>query len=95
MPDAYLIGHITIKDPAKWDAYRMQVPATFVPWRAELVFRGRRAAVLGGCHAHTDVVVIRFPDLAALDGWFASPAYQALIPLRMQAADVDLVSYTT
>jgi uncharacterized protein (DUF1330 family) len=26
-------------------------------------------------------------------GWFASAAYQALIPLRQQAADVVLVSY--
>ena len=45
MPDAYLIGHITIKDPAKWDAYRTQVPATLLPWHAELVFRGE--AVVG------------------------------------------------
>ncbi len=89
----YVIGHITVKDPAKWAEYRAAVPATLAPWRAELVFRGERQAVLGGSHAHTDTVVIRFPDAAAVDGWFNSPAYQALIPLRLQAADVDLISY--
>jgi uncharacterized protein (DUF1330 family) len=39
------------------------------------------------------VVVIRFPSLAAVDAWFASADYQALIPLRNTAAEVDLVSY--
>ncbi|MBV6475790.1 MAG: DUF1330 domain-containing protein [Rhodocyclaceae bacterium] len=90
---AYLIGHISIKDPQKWEDYRSQVPATLAPWQAELVFRGRKFAVLGGSHAHDDTVVIRFPDAESLRGWFASPAYQALIPLREAAADVTLVGY--
>ncbi|MCC5858120.1 MAG: DUF1330 domain-containing protein [Ectothiorhodospiraceae bacterium] len=90
---AYVIGHISVKDPDKWAAYRERVPETLEPWDAELVFRGERAAVLSGSHAYTDTVVIRFPDLAAVDGWYESPAYQALIPLRHQAADVVLVSY--
>ncbi len=90
---ACLIGHITIKDPQKWAAYRSQVPATLAPWQAELVFRGRKFVVLGGEHAPTDTVVIRFPDTASLRGWFASPAYQALIPLREAAADVTLIGY--
>lgn len=90
---AYLIGHITIKDPQKWEAYRSQVPATLEPWQAELVFRGKTFAVLSGSHAHTDTVVIRFPDPASLRRWFESPAYQTLIPLREQAAEVTLIGY--
>ena len=89
----YVIGHITVKDPAKWAEYRAQVPATLAPWQAELVFRGERLAVLGGTHAHSDTVVIRFPNAEAVEGWFNSAAYQALIPLRLAAADVDLISY--
>lgn len=90
---AYVIGHITVKDPAKWAEYRARVPATLAPWKAELVFRGERLAVLGGEHQHTDTVVIRFPNAAAIDGWYNSAAYQALIPLRREAADLDLVSF--
>lgn len=93
MSGAYLIGHITVKNAGKWDEYRNSVPATLAPWRAELVMRGKRAAVLAGEHEHTDLVIIRFPDQQALDGWFSSAAYQALIPLRQQAADVVLISY--
>lgn len=94
MKMAYVIGHITVKDPAKWAEYRASVPATLAPWQAELVFRGERLAVLGGEHRHTDTVVIRFPDQAAVDGWYNSAAYQALIPLRMEAADLDLISFS-
>ena len=91
---ACVIGHITVKDEDKWAQYRAQVPATLAPWGAELLFRGQRAAVLSGDHAHTDTVVIRFPDTAAVDGWYQSAAYQALIPLRQQAADLDLVVFS-
>ncbi len=90
---AYVIGHITVKDAAKWAEYRARVPATLAPWQAELVFRGERLAVLGGEHRHSDTVVIRFPNAAAIDGWYNSAAYQALIPLRLEAADLDLVSF--
>ena len=93
MGSAYLVGHITVKDPERWDEYRNQVPATLAPWGAELVFRGKLRSVLAGDHAHTDTVVIRFPDADAINEWHASPAYQALIPLRQQAADVVLLSY--
>ncbi|AXS79971.1 DUF1330 domain-containing protein [Dechloromonas sp. HYN0024] len=90
----YVIGHITIKDADQWASYRSQVPATLAPWQAELVFRGEKLAVLGGEHRHSDTVVIRFPNAASANGWFNSAAYQALIPLRMAAAEVDLISFS-
>jgi uncharacterized protein (DUF1330 family) len=93
MPHAYVIGHIAVKDAAKWAEYRGQVPASLAPFGAELLLRGRLAAVLSGDHAHTDTVAIRFPDLAAANAWHASPAYQALIPLRQAAAEVTLLLF--
>lgn len=91
---ACVIGHITVKDEEKWVQYRAQVPATLAPWGAELLFRGQKATLLAGNLGHADTVVIRFPDLAAVDGWYQSAAYQALIPLRQQAADLDLVAFS-
>jgi uncharacterized protein (DUF1330 family) len=90
---AYVIGHITVKDPGKWAEYRSRVPATLADWQGELVLRGRRVAVLSGEHRHDDAVVIRFPDPGAVTGWYGSAAYQALIPLREQAAEMVLISY--
>ncbi|MGC1403278.1 MAG: DUF1330 domain-containing protein [Thermodesulfobacteriota bacterium] len=90
---AYLIGHITVKNEEQWAEYRKQVPATLAAFNAEVVFRGKCKLVLSGRHAYTDTVVIRFPDLAAIEGWHQSPAYQALIPIREEAADMVLIGY--
>lgn len=90
---AYVVGHITVKDPQRWQEYRGMVPATLAAWGGELVLRGRRVAVLTGEHVHEDAVVIRFPDVNAITGWYSSAAYQALIPLREQAADMVLICY--
>ena len=93
MSKAYVVGHITVKNAEKWDEYRTRVPATLEPWGAELVFRGKKIATLAGEHAHSDIVVIRFPDKEAVNGWHSSAAYQALIPVREQAAEMVLLSY--
>ena len=90
---ACVIGHITVKDPGKWDEYRSKVPPTLAPWGGEVIFRGRKVEVFAGEHPHTDTVVIRFPDAGSAAGWHGSAAYQALIPLREQAADIVLVCF--
>lgn len=93
MNNAYLIGHITVKDAEKWAEYRSKVPATLAPWGGELICRGSLFSVLSGNHKHTDAVVIRFPDLQSLTDWHSSQEYQALIPIRQEAAEMDLLSY--
>ena len=93
MNPAFVIGQIRVKDPARWDSYRAQIPATLVPWQGEVLMRGTRLQVFAGATAHTDTVVLRFPDAAAARGWHDSPAYQALVPLREAAAEVLLVAY--
>ena len=93
MKSAYVIGNITILDPDKWLEYCSKVPVTLIPWEGNLVFRGKQDKVLGGQYQHSDAVVIQFPSIEALNGWFNSGEYQALISLRKQAAKIDLVSY--
>ena len=93
MKPAYVIGNITVIDHDKWSEYRSKVPATLNSWKGELVFRGKQLKVLGGEYQHSSTVVIRFPSIEALNNWFNSDAYQALIPLRKQAANIDLISY--
>jgi uncharacterized protein (DUF1330 family) len=90
---AYVVGHITVLNPEKWEDYRAKVPPTLVQWGGEVMLRGRRVAVFSGDHPYTDTVVIRFPDAEAMRGWHNSPAYQALIPLREQAAEMVLIGY--
>jgi uncharacterized protein (DUF1330 family) len=90
---AYLIGHITIKNPDKWKIYVEGVQQSLIPFSAEVVFRGKRAAVLTGDHPHHHTVVIKFPDQPTLQQWYRSDIYQALISVRNEAADVVIISY--
>lgn len=93
MKPAYVIGNITVLDQDKWSEYCSKVPATLSRWEGELVFRGKQQKVLGGKYQHSDAVVIYFPSIEALNDWFNSYDYQALIPLREQAANIDLISF--
>lgn len=89
----WLVGQIRVKDAGRFAQYREQVPATLVPFGGEIVFRGQAGRALAGTCDMPDVVVLRFPDPAALDAWYASSAYQALIPLRELAFDGVLMAY--
>jgi uncharacterized protein (DUF1330 family) len=88
MSEAYFVGQVTVKNEGKWREYRSKVPETLTPWGAELVFRGKQTHILPGGSSHPHIVVIRFTSLADAQGWHNSDAYQALVPLRLKAADV-------
>ena len=90
---AYLIGHITVKDPDLWQEYTAGVQKSLGPFEADVVFRGQRAAVLAGEHSYEQCVVIKFSDQDSLQKWYNSDTYQALIPTRDKAADVVIISY--
>jgi uncharacterized protein (DUF1330 family) len=90
---AYLIGHITVKDPVQWQIYVAGVQESLAPFKAQIVFRGTRNSVLAGQHPFQQTVVIQFSAQAELQNWFHSERYQALIPLRDRAADVVIVAY--
>ncbi len=90
---AYLIGHINVKNQGKWETYVEGVQKSLIPFESEIVFRGRCATVLTGDHPYALTVVIKFNDQATLQNWYRSETYQALIPVRDEAADVVIISY--
>ena len=92
---AYLVGHITVNDNALWQQYLSGVKESLAAFEANVIFRGKLDKVLAGQHEHDLVVVIEFSDLSTLDNWYGSKKYQALIPLRDQAAKVVLTTYQT
>ncbi len=93
MANGWLVGQIKLKNADSFAQYRARVPATMAPFGGEIVFRGQGGRVLAGGCDMPDVVVVRFPHLQALEAWYASDAYQALIPLRESAFDCVLMAY--
>ncbi|HHL73660.1 MAG TPA: DUF1330 domain-containing protein [Bacteroidetes bacterium] len=90
---AFLIFHGTIIDADKFSEYAQAVPATLSPFDGSITLRGKADSVLCGKHQHAIIASLRFPDLQSAHGWYHSPAYQALIPKRDQAADFTVISY--
>jgi uncharacterized protein (DUF1330 family) len=89
----WLIGHMTVRDSAKWQEYVGQVGATVAEAGGEVMFRGRLQEQVCGEAPGQLVVAIRFADQASLRRWHDSAAYQRLISIRQAAADVVLSAY--
>lgn len=90
---SYLVGHITVKNEELWQQYVSGVRESLSPFQSKVLFRGTLVSILAGSHEHDRVVVIEFSDHVTLDNWFQSDKYQALIPLRDEAADMVITTY--
>ncbi len=88
---AYVIVQETITDQAMFDAYRKDVPATIEAHGGRFVVRGGALSVVEGEWPHPRLVIIEFPTRAAAEAWYASPAYQKILPLRLKSAGGNLV----
>jgi len=91
---AFFIGMTSIKDAEKFQDYAAKAAPTFAPFGGKMVIRGKAEQALAGEANHQAVGIVSFPDMEALNNWYQSDAYQALIPLRNAAADMDLVAYS-
>lgn len=89
---AYLIVDLEVKNPAGYDDYRRQVPATLAKYGGRFVVRGGAAETLEGSWAPKRVVVVEFPDMAALKRWYNSADYKPLIALRQAHSAGDVIA---
>jgi uncharacterized protein (DUF1330 family) len=61
--------------------YLERIDATLAPFDGHFIIHGGRPEMLEGTSPGT-LVVIEFPDREAAEQWYASDAYQAILPLR-------------
>ena len=85
---AYLSTTIKLKDPGAFTDYAAKARATILAHDGEIVMIGKLTGALVGTPNHQFEAVFRFADAAALDAWYNSAEYQALIPVRDAGADV-------
>ena len=92
---AYLIAEHTITDPAKFEEYRVKVGPLIAKHGGRYVTKGGSQVVLEKDNAVWQperVVIIEFPDMAALNAWYESPEYKPLIALRRASAKDMLIT---
>lgn len=88
-----MIAQIKPRDASKMPAYAAAAAPTLAVFGGEMVHRGSFQCVLLGETAPHALGVLRFPDVQSAKAWFASPAYQAIAPLREEAAEMTFVLY--
>lgn len=88
---AYAIGHIrpeTMNEEIL--RYIEEIQATMDPFEGRFLVHGAEVEVMEGTFPGT-LVVIGFPDIERARAWYASPAYQALVPLRTRHIPGEIV----
>jgi uncharacterized protein (DUF1330 family) len=89
---AYVIADVDVKDPAIYDEYRRQVLATIEAYGGRFLVRAGAHETLEGDWEPGRMVVLEFPDMAALKAWYGSAEYGPLIKLRQSASSGKLVA---
>ena len=90
---AYLIVEHIITDAAKFDEYRTKVGPMIAKHGGRYLPKGGSHKLPEGGHWKPErVVIIEFPDMAALDAWYNSEDYKPLIALRKECtSDLDML----
>ncbi len=84
---AYAIAQLRRVDQNEEIAeYLMRIDETLLPYRGQFLVHGTTPEVIDGDFPGF-VVVIGFPDLASAHAWYDSPAYQAILPLRLSNSE--------
>ena len=90
---AFYIATATLKNTEKFQEYAQKSAQTFEPFGGEVVIRGKFDGAILGNAEHQVTAIVKFPDQKKLADWYESDAYQALVPLRTEAADAVITKY--
>lgn len=94
MPNAYAIAHL--RTPQFNDdvlEYMERIQSTLDPFGGQFVVHGGDVEVIEGKWPGT-IVVIQFPDADSATGWYRSPDYQRILPMRTDHIEGDAIIVT-
>jgi len=83
-----ILGNVKMGPPVV--EYLERIDATLAPYDGHFVVHGGEQTLLEGANPGP-LVVIEFPDLDRARAWYASPAYQAILPLRTENSSSTVV----
>jgi uncharacterized protein (DUF1330 family) len=88
---AYAIAHLRKVDfGPDIIEYLRRIDDTLAPFGGRFLVHGAQVEVLEG-EWPGDIVVITFSDLATARAWYVSPAYQAILALRTDNAQGEVI----
>lgn len=80
-----------LHDPKMFDEYRKQVLPTIEAYGGKFLVRGGTFTVLEGEMPFERIAMLELPSRKAAEDWYNSPAYQKILPLRLNAIDAQFI----
>jgi uncharacterized protein (DUF1330 family) len=87
MPKGYFFVEVEIADPAAYEAYRTRVPDIISAHGGKILVRGGDPRPLDGTVPHRRRVIVEFDSPEAVETFYHSDAYQAVLPIRQKASN--------
>jgi len=88
---AYVIAHIDVKDPVRYEDYKKMSPISIGNFGGRFIARGAKAEVLEGTWEPKRLVLLEFPSVDAARQWYASDDYAPAKALRQATSTGDMV----
>ena len=88
---AYLIANLEVTEKDGFERYRAGVPAVIAAHGGRYLVRGGAVRAVEGESPFRRLVILEFPTMAALHGFYESPEYRPLLELRLASATGTLV----
>lgn len=89
---AYIIADVDVTDAEGYTEYRDKVPALIAAHGGRYLARGGATEVLEGSWSPKRAVIVEFPSMAALKGFWDSVEYRHLRAIRNRTADSRIVA---
>jgi uncharacterized protein (DUF1330 family) len=80
-----------VTDPDGWADYRSKVGETVAAHGGRFIVVGGDPTVIEGDWHPRQLIHLEFPSREAMQTWWDSPQYQAIVPIRLASARVDVV----
>jgi uncharacterized protein (DUF1330 family) len=87
----YVIGQSKIENPGLLDQYVAKVVPTIESHQGRVLAFDEKPEVVEGSIEHPRIVILEFPSMAAFQGWYNSPEYQEILPLRLSSTRGTLI----
>ena len=84
---AYLVFHNRVHNPEKMQEYLSKVRETMASYNPEILVFAEHSEVIEGNTNLPRTIVMKFDSRDAAMAWYNSPAYQAVLPLRLEATE--------
>ena len=87
MPKGYFVGEFEIIDPAGYEVYRTTVPTIISAHGGRILVRGGNPLPFDGTVPQRRFVIVEFDSPEAVKTFYYSDAYQAVLPIRLNASN--------